>query len=49
VANLALGGIMTIHGDTGPFQHALQGSLARAKIAGFSPEALAQERMRKPV
>jgi len=49
VANLALGGIMTIHGDTGPFQHALEGSLARAKVSGFSPEALAHERARRPV
>jgi hypothetical protein len=48
VANLALGGIMTIHGSSPPFQHALQAGLAKAKIANFSLDALAQGRMRRP-
>jgi hypothetical protein len=48
VANLALGGIMTIHGSAPPFQQALQAGLAKAKIANFSLDALAQARVRKP-
>jgi len=48
VANLALGGIMTIHGTPAAFQHALSSGLTRAKVAGFSPDVLAQERLRKP-
>jgi hypothetical protein len=48
VANLALGGIMTIHGSSPPFQHALQAGLAKAKIANFSLGALAQGRQRTP-
>jgi hypothetical protein len=48
VANLALGGIMTIHGSAPPFQEALQAGLAKAKIANFSLEALAQGRLRRP-
>lgn len=48
VANLALGGLMTIHGSAPPFHHALQAGLAKAKISHFSPDALAQGRLRKP-
>ena len=48
VANLALGGIMTIHGSAHPFQNALQAGLAKAKIANFSLDALAQGRLRRP-
>jgi hypothetical protein len=48
VANLALGGIMTIHGNAPPFQQALQAGLAKGKIANFSLDALAQARLRKP-
>jgi hypothetical protein len=48
VANLALGGIMTIYGSAPPFHHALQAGLAKAKITGFSLDALAQDRVRKP-
>jgi hypothetical protein len=48
VANLALGGIMTIHGSAPPFQQALQAGLAKAKIENFSLDALAQGRLRRP-
>ena len=48
VANLALGGIMTIHGEPGPFQHALQTSLAKGRVSGFSIEQLAHDRPRRP-
>jgi hypothetical protein len=48
VANLALGGIMTIHGSAPPFQQALQAGLAKAKIGTFSLDALAQGRLRRP-
>jgi hypothetical protein len=48
VANLALGGLMTIHGSAPPFQHALQAGLVKAKVSAFSLDALAQARLRKP-
>lgn len=48
VANLTLGGIMTIHGEPGPFQHALQTGLAKGRVSGFSIEQLAHDRARKP-
>jgi hypothetical protein len=48
VANLALGGIMTIHGSLPVFQQALSAGLAQRKINGFSLDALARERPSKP-
>ena len=48
VANLALGGIMSIHTSPAAFQHALQSGLDRAKVTGFSPSILARDRQPKP-
>jgi hypothetical protein len=46
VANLALGGLMTIYKDVGSFQTALSSSITRAGVHGFSASALVQERKR---
>jgi hypothetical protein len=48
VANLALGGIITIHGSAPSFHAALQAALTKAQVSRFSLEVLAQERLRAP-
>jgi hypothetical protein len=46
VANLALGGLMTVYKDAGSFQTALSFSITRAGAVGFSASALMLERKR---
>jgi hypothetical protein len=48
VANLALGGLMTIHGSAPPFRQALQAGLTKARTSSFSLDALEQARLRTP-
>lgn len=46
VANLALGGLMTVYKDAGSFQTALSSCITRAGAVGFSASALVLERKR---
>ncbi|MDQ2647266.1 MAG: hypothetical protein M3020_25910 [Myxococcota bacterium] len=40
VANLALGGIITLHSERAPFSIVLDATLARQQVTGFSSKAL---------